>query len=707
MSRLLGGRYEILEKIGEGGMAVVYKAKCTLLNRYVAIKILKPEFLEDKKFIENFRHESQAAASLTHPNIVNIYDVGLEGNNIHYIVMEYVEGETLNSIIEREERLSDRDTISIAKQIASALSCAHKNNIIHRDVKPHNIIVTEDGVAKITDFGIARAVTNTTLVASDSIMGSVHYFSPEQARGGYVDGKSDIYSLGIVMYEMVTGRVPFDGNNPITVAMMHINKEIVPPSQYNPNISPMLEKIILKATQKYQVNRFGDADEMLSALNSLTPSEMQYSPMGAAIGVPAEDEYPGDYRTDENKHSSTDTIVMDKNMGAEDYEEYRNYVRGEDIPYQDEEDDDYGDYEDDYDDDYDDEEEPKSKKQIKAEKKAQKKAGKKKKKIFTAPRIFGVIFGIIFAVFVSMGILWLVDYVRLPEIQVPDVMGMNYQDAESTLESYGLEMEIVSQIYSSEYDVDQICEQTPDGGETVKKGYKVRVSISKGASDEGVPDLTGKTLEEAKRIIEEQGYKIGTIDKKDDPSPEGTVLEQSPKYGEAAEPGSLINLVVSNGEGKEEITMINLLGADLSMATDMLKTANLVLNNVDYEYSDSYEEGIVMKQSAAMGEKVMTGTKTNLVVSKGKNPDSSSGGETATVPLVLDYTISQNDVFDIKINLVQDGVVTLVHNQVHYKSNNGESIEVTGSGKGTLLIYYDDKLVSEGIIDFGTGTFSY
>lgn len=705
MSRLLGGRYEILEKIGEGGMAVVYKAKCTLLNRYVAIKILKPEFLEDKKFIENFRHESQAAASLTHPNIVNIYDVGLEGNNIHYIVMEYVEGETLNSIIEREERLSDRDTISIAKQIASALSCAHKNNIIHRDVKPHNIIVTEDGVAKITDFGIARAVTNTTLVASDSIMGSVHYFSPEQARGGYVDGKSDIYSLGIVMYEMVTGRVPFDGNNPITVAMMHINKEIVPPSQYNPNISPMLEKIILKATQKYQVNRFGDADEMLSALNSLTPSEMQYSPMGAAIGVPAEEEYPGDYRTDENKHSSTDTIVMDKNMGAEDYEEYRNYVRREDIPYQDEEDDE--DYYDDYEDDYDDEDEPKSKKQVKAEKKAQKKAGKKKKKIFTAPRILGVIFGIVFAVFVSMGILWLVDYVRLPEIQVPDVMGMNYQDAESTLESYGLEMEIVSQIYSSEYDVDQICEQTPDGGETVKKGYKVRVSISKGASDEGVPDLIGKTLEEAKRIIEEQGYKIGTIDKKEDPSPEGTVLEQSPKYGEAAEPGCLINLVVSNGEGKEEITMINLLGADLSMATDMLKTANLVLNNVDYEYSDSYEEGIVMKQSAAMGEKVMTGTKINLVVSKGKNPDSSSGGETATVPLVLDYTISQNDVFDIKINLVQDGVVTLVHNQVHYKSNNGESIDVTGSGKGTLLIYYDDKLVSEGIIDFGTGTFSY
>ncbi|MDO4482437.1 MAG: PASTA domain-containing protein, partial [Bacillota bacterium] len=349
----------------------------------------------------------------------------------------------------------------------------------------------------------------------------------------------------------------------------------------------------------------------------------------------------------------------------------------------------------------------KTKKQLKAEKKAQKKAGKKKKKIFTAPRIFGVIFGIVFAVFVSMGILWLLDYVKLPEVQVPDIMGMNYQEAEKTLESFGLEMEIVSQIYSTEYGVDEICEQTPDGGEKVKEGYKIRVSISKGASDTGVPDLVGKTLEEAKRIIEEQGYKIGTIDKKEDSSPEGTVLEQSPKYGEACEPGSLINLIVSNGQGKEEITMINLLGADLSAATDMLKTANLVLNNVEYEYSDSYEEGLVIKQSVPMGEKIMTGTKINIIVSKGKNPESSSGGEISTVPLVLDYTTAQNDVFDLKVNLVQDGVVTLLHNQVHYKSNNGEAIEVTGSGKGTLLIYYDDKLVSEGIIDFGTGTFSY
>ena len=222
-SRILAGRYELLERIGDGGMAVVYKARCRLLNRFVAIKILKPEFTKDVKFIENFRRESQAAASLSHPNIVNIYDVGREGN-IHYIVMELIEGQVLSNVIKNEGPLEWRRAVEITKQIASALSLAHKNHIIHRDVKPHNILMTEDGVAKITDFGIAKAINSSTIGESTgTIMGSVHYFSPEQARGVYVDEKSDIYSLGIVLYEMLTGRVPFDGENPVAVALMHIS----------------------------------------------------------------------------------------------------------------------------------------------------------------------------------------------------------------------------------------------------------------------------------------------------------------------------------------------------------------------------------------------------------------------------------------------------------------------------------------------------
>jgi len=267
-TRLLAGRYELIERIGEGGMAVVYKAKDRLLNRFVAIKILKPEFTKDMKVIESFRRESQAAASLSHPNIVNVYDVGKEGN-IYYIVMELIEGSVLSDIIKEEGALDPRRAVSIAKQIAAALSVAHKNQIIHRDVKPHNILITADGVAKITDFGIAKAMTSSTMTANQTgtIMGSVHYFSPEQARGGYVDEKSDIYSLGIVLYEMLTGKVPFDADNPVAVAVMHMNEEMVPPSQINPAVSPDVEAIVMKATAKYQVNRYKTADEMITALS--------------------------------------------------------------------------------------------------------------------------------------------------------------------------------------------------------------------------------------------------------------------------------------------------------------------------------------------------------------------------------------------------------------------------------------------------------
>ncbi|MDD6539816.1 MAG: protein kinase, partial [Firmicutes bacterium] len=268
-TKVLAGRYELFERIGEGGMSVVYKAKDKLLNRFVAIKILKPEFIHDTKFIDSFRRESQAAASLSHPNIVNIYDVGREGN-IHYIVMELIEGRTLSEYIKRKGAMSYTKVITLAKQIAAALAFAHKNHIIHRDVKPHNVMITPNGTAKITDFGIAKAVNSATIVDNtEGIIGSVHYFSPEQARGGYVDEKSDIYSLGIVMYEMLTGRVPFDGDNPVNIALMHINGEMVPPSKLVPGVPPALEHIILKCTDKYPVNRYASADELIEALNNL------------------------------------------------------------------------------------------------------------------------------------------------------------------------------------------------------------------------------------------------------------------------------------------------------------------------------------------------------------------------------------------------------------------------------------------------------
>ena len=277
LGKILGGRYELLEKIGVGGMAVVYKAKCHLLERYVAVKILRPELVENEEFVARFKRESQSAASLSHPNIVNIYDVGQEGD-IHYIVMEYVDGKTLKEYIHEKGRLSSEEAVRICSQICSALYHAHNNNIVHRDIKPQNILLGRDGTAKVADFGIARAVTSATVtMAGANVMGSVHYFSPEQARGGYVDKKSDIYSLGIVLYEMMTGVVPFEGDSAISVALKHIQEKVTPPEEINPDIPKSIQYIIERAIEKDLSKRYGDAEEMLSDLKrALKEPEGEY-----------------------------------------------------------------------------------------------------------------------------------------------------------------------------------------------------------------------------------------------------------------------------------------------------------------------------------------------------------------------------------------------------------------------------------------------
>ncbi len=276
---VLGNRYEIVEKIGGGGMALVYRAKCRLLNRYVAIKILRDEYINDEEFIKKFRRESQAAASLSHPNIVNIYDVGVDikdGQEIQYIVMEYIKGKTLKEIIREKGKLTVEETIDYSIQIAEALEHAHKNHIVHRDIKPHNIMLTEDGRIKVTDFGIARAATASTVTNTSNVIGSVHYFSPEQARGGYTDEKSDIYSLGIVMYEMITGKVPFEGDSPITVALKHIQEEIVPPRKIDNTIPIGLENIIMNCVKKSQGDRYATASELLADLRKTKLSEGKF-----------------------------------------------------------------------------------------------------------------------------------------------------------------------------------------------------------------------------------------------------------------------------------------------------------------------------------------------------------------------------------------------------------------------------------------------
>jgi serine/threonine protein kinase len=648
-SRTLAGRYELLEKIGDGGMAVVYKARCKLLNRYVAIKILKPQFTKDIKFIESFRRESQAAASLSHPNIVNVYDVGREGN-INYIVMELIEGKVLSDIIKERGSLSSQEAVSIAKQIAFALSHAHKNQIIHRDVKPHNILVTKDGTAKITDFGIAKAVNAGTIVGqTGTVMGSVHYFSPEQARGGYVDEKSDIYSLGIVLYEMLTGKVPFDADNPVAVAMKHINDEIVPPSQIVQGISPQLEEIVLKATNKYQINRYKSADEMLEALNQVDLNNFNIF--------------------DNDKKKDLDaTIIMNMVNSSEPPTNNMSVKPEEKI-----------------------EEKKKGDKSLK---------GKKKTKL-NKIKIAAVILALIFSFPVSQLILSAIQGGFHPkEVEVPDLIGYTVEEAEEILDKKDLKLEVDKMVSDSEYEEGMIVSQDPTEGMKVKTGKTIRVNISKGTKKGTIPNIIGKTLEDAVFILESYGYEKGEITEENSEMPKGVIIKQKPGAGKEAKEGTAIDLVVSLGEEVETTTVPKLIGLDLNEAKTSLERKNLAFGKIDYAPSNTYAQNIVISQSISSGSTVESGTPVNLTISTG--PDKIAEPKAVKIP--ISYSAAQNEVFYLTV-MVSDksGVSTPINYEQRIKSKGSETFSVTGSGKGSVKIYFDNALVNEYSVDFDSG----
>ena len=548
-SRILSGRYELLEKIGDGGMAVVYKGKDKLLNRFVAVKILRPEFTKDATFVENFKRESQAAAGLSHPNIVGVYDVGREGN-INYIVMELIEGDTLNKIIEKEAPMDYRKVIDISKQVASALRIAHKNKIIHRDVKPHNIMVTNDGVVKLADFGIARAVNDATLSTGSKIVGSVHYFSPEQARGNYVDERSDIYSLGIVMYEMLTGKVPFDGDNPVTVALKHINEEIVPPRELEPSIPPALERIVMKATSKFQTNRYANADELIQDLDNVS--------FVTAIAP-------------DSIFEST-TVVEKRNKRKQDLEKDIEQV-------------------------------------VEARERDRKKKRRKRIAIITiiaillgasgggyyawkmgafsstkaAPDLMDKTYEEAASIAESEGFkvkrgndIYSSEYaegricmqepepgVEMPkegtitvnvskgnkEGLVPSVLGMQQEDVDAYLQSYGYALGNVKTTTSPEKE-GMVLEQSPVAGSTLDKESTVDIVVSDGKGTEKgiVPSVTRMSLDDAKKAIKAAGFKVGNITYDwDSTIGKGYVIYQQYQANSQLDKGTAIDLQVSSG----------------------------------------------------------------------------------------------------------------------------------------------------------------
>ena len=549
-SRLLSGRYELLEKIGDGGMAVVYKGRDRLLNRFIAIKILRPEFTKDATFVENFKRESQAAAGLSHPNIVGVYDVGREGN-INYIVMELIEGRTLNDIIEDEAPMDYRKVIDISKQVAQALRVAHKNKIIHRDVKPHNIMITNDGVVKLADFGIARAVNDATLSTGSKIVGSVHYFSPEQARGNYVDERSDIYSLGIVMYEMLTGQVPFDGDNPVTVALKHINEEIVPPSELVSGIPPALERCVMKATNKYQTNRYSSADEMIEELDNI---------------------------------SFVTNVAGTEIFAASDVVEKRNKRRKEleDVDREDDDDD---------------------------------KKGKKKSKV-------GLIIALILVLLLGGGAFaaWRMGVFSSTKA-VPSFIDMNIDEAKAKAEEEGFVLKQGKDVYSDTVAEGRVCAQDPESGTEIPKGGTITVNLSKGSKEGMVPNIVGMDESYAEDVLRKYGYEPGNKKVENSPEPEGQVLSQNPIAGTPLDKESKVDYTVSDGKGVEKGTVPSVTGMSLDNAKDAITSAGFKVGKVDYDYSNSVDKGYVMYQQYQANSLLDKGTKIDIQISKGPEPE--------------------------------------------------------------------------------------
>ena len=649
IGKILGGRYEIIEKIGEGGMAEVYKAKCHLLNRYVAVKILKPEYAKDETFVKRFRREAQSAAALTHANIVSVYDVGAEGD-INYIVMELLESKTLKDYIEEHGAMPSDLVLKISAQIASALETAHKAHIIHRDIKPQNIVLNKNMVAKVTDFGIAKItnVPSATITSFGSTMGSVHYFSPEHAKGGYTDEKSDIYSLGVVMYEMATGKLPFDADSPVSVALKQIQEDPVPPIDVNPNVSPALNQIILKALQKSTALRYQNATEVISDISQalLRPNSLILRPAssveaGATQVIPilGNNEVPEavpNLRTREPRRAN---VISTRE------------AMKEELPIED----------------------SKSDEEISEEPKKKDPKKSKKKKI--------IIISVIAAVVVIGAIVGILVYNNSKkqaeenkEIEVPNLVGRVYDEVVEEYSKQGIEIIKDKVEYSSEQPEGSVISQTPEKG-TKTKDKKIKVVVSKGQKMVEVPDVTGKDIKVATYELEDTlGFKIEREDVVSEKVASGIIISQDAKKGETLPYGSTIKLQVSKGDGKETVVVPNVLGKTESDAKSALEALGLTVS-VKYSEDKTKSNGVVIAQSYPQNQTLKQGTLVEITVNK----------ILLTKTVTLDLlelqggTASSADTINVKVTAsIDGGAYNTVYNQSVDPSTKTVSVEING-----------------------------
>ncbi len=545
--RILGGRYELLHIVGEGGMGTVYKARCRILDRIVAVKILKEEFADNASFVEKFRTEAMAAARITHPNIVNVYDVGRD-NGIYYIVMEYVEGQTLKEYIASQGVVPLATAINITVMICDGVQFAHENQVIHRDLKPQNILITNQGSVKVADFGIARANTTATITFNkDQVIGSVHYISPEQARGAGVSYATDIYSIGCILYEMCTGQMPFDAESPVTVALKHIHDEPIPPADLNPAISPELEDIILHAMMKLPDRRFHSVEEMGKEL------------LRVAAGMKKQSYHP---YNEVNPEPTQEEVVNEKIVAAQEVKQDLGTNHHS-----------------------------------------------RKKKMRPAAKI---IIGVAVLAFVAGMVSAFGGNFFGKEVQVPVLVGETLTDAQNKAEESGLKLNIISRQPDDEYDVDMIINQDPEAGSNVKEGREIKVIVSSGLEDgvESVllEDMEGMSQTAAETYLREAGLLVEIEQTYDQKYAEGVVISQTPHAGNQVAKGTTVVLMVSMGAEADRVRVPDCLGSTQQEAEAKLTEAGLTLGSVSYRESDASEVGRVVEQSIQANTMIAEGT---------------------------------------------------------------------------------------------------
>lgn len=653
----ISDRYEIIDKVGSGGMADVYKAKCHRLNRYVAIKVLKPEFSDDTNFVKKFRGEAQSAAGLSHPNIVSVYDVG-DDNGLYYIVMELVEGITLKHFIERKGKLEVKEAVGIAIQIAMGMEAAHNNHIIHRDIKPQNIIISKEGKVKVTDFGIAKA-TNSNTITSNA-MGSVHYLSPEQARGGYSDEKSDIYSLGITMYEMLSGQVPFAGDNTVSVALLHIQGEAIPLREIDPSIPLSVEKIVQKCMQKKPERRYLSASELIADLKRSISN-----PNGDFVVIPAATATDSPTITiseDEVSHIKNASVHSGRNTGSFDT------VKGNtnpDLRHT----------------------STNLNKKVKDDEEDIDQVDPRIEKIIV---IGSVIVGIILValiIFFTVNIFHLLpnnkeknnnqiettvtptatptdEETAATTVVMPYVVGYSLTDAQKMLAEKSEDLQVTTTERTSDTDAKGIViEQYPAKGAEIASDGEVKLVVSLGPDSFELPDVYNHPQKEAETTLTDKGLKVKFDSEYNDTVEEGSVISTDPARGNRVKEGDTITVLVSKGPENTTVLVPDVRNLSKTDAIAKLKEKGLTAGNITKDYSDTYAKGKVMNQGPVGGSEVTKNTAVDLVISQGPQGNDNPTSYTGSVTIDENPFDYPGDSGIVLVQMVQDGKTTTLQKQ--------------------------------------------